>query len=538
MPLNFTKKDLKDFAGETVFNRGLKYYHDDAVDEIKTVADKYTAKVYGSRIYNVEYAPAEDVFSCNCPYDGFCKHLVAFGLKLLDEKNDLPETQNFDEWYADIDDETKLRFLERLVRNDNTLKEKLDKMSRQTGRDNDDVIDVNDVAEVVYDTLSALTYDDVLSSHYQYDYYIEEYEVIDDLVRDALDDYFSEARELTQYGKPEQAFDYILGIILGLEKSEDTEIAEYQDGFSYFIDELLTQFTKSLMRQPNETKTRILNRLINFYRENNLDIIYYFSDFLSGFVTKDHSEMLKQFLLNYSGEYSADNLLMRIAELDKDTDLMQKLLKDNHSSSLHIPYLKILKDNGEFAKMKQIMVKFLENDSVCELEQFVLPELGNETYKEFLLLLITKCFKPEYYKIYKDLISEDEKQEFLTGIRKNISHRNERYALPVLFEEKSYEPVLEYIKKQATSEYAFDSYEKYLQKISRIMPGEVWLIYFLRVEHLFASRNRNAYAAMAYYLKLMKRTDKKKTNELISSYYNHKPVLRALRDEFRKAGIV
>ena len=36
----------------------------------------------------------------------------------------------------------------------------------------------------------------------------------------------------------------------------------------------------------------------------------------------------------------------------------------------------------------------------------------------------------------------------------------------------------------------------------------------------------------------MKDIDKEKTERLISTYYNHKPVLRALRDEFEKAGIV
>jgi hypothetical protein len=48
----------------------------------------------------------------------------------------------------------------------------------------------------------------------------------------------------------------------------------------------------------------------------------------------------------------------------------------------------------------------------------------------------------------------------------------------------------------------------------------------------------DAYGAMTHYLKIMKKIDKEKTRQVIPAYYNHKPPLPALKDEFNKAGLV
>ncbi len=534
MPLYFTIKDLKNQCGNTVFNRGLQYFEDGAISEIKTVVDKYTAKAYGRNVYTVAYSPEENAFSCNCPYDGFCKHQVAFGLKLLDEKEELPSTQGFENWFKNISAELKLNFLKQVVRKDIALREKLDRMSRQ----DDEPVEIDDIAEAVYNSMDELSYDDVWESRYNYNYYVDEFDVMDDLIQDTLEAYLSEVEERIQTGKLDLAFEYILGIYTGLKRSSETEIAEYFDDFENFLFRPLSQFTESLKQQPDKFKLKILNRFIDYCEKYPVDNFYLFKGFLLMFATEKDSDRLKKFLIPYTADYTAKEILMKIAEPDRDIRLMEKVLKNDAPASLYIPYLNILKANGEFEKIRQIVLKFSGHRDICELEQFIIPEPADETYKNLLLKLIEKCFKLKHYKNYKKLISEDENQEFLTKLKNNLSYSTENNALPVLFYGKIYDPVLKYIESRSDSEYGFDSYEKYLKEISKTMPGRVWEIYFKRVDHLFSERKRYAYHLMATYLKIMKKIDQEKTGQLITAYYNRKPRLPALKDEFNKAKII
>ena len=535
MPLHFTKSDLKERAGTEVFNRGVTYFQNGFVGEIKIIVDKYMAKVHGRNVYNVAYSPEEDAFSCNCSYNGFCKHEVALGLKLLREKERLSPTIKFHDWYYGISDEIKIRFLERLIRNDFALKEKLDRMNRQSG--DDESVNISDIANAVYNTLNVLAYDDVLENYDGYNYYVDEYEVIDDLVSGTLADYLTAIREYIQMNKPFQAFDHLLGTYLGLQKSNDTEIAEYVDDFENYLFEPISEFVQFLQKQSDGIKSKIFNRFIEFCNNNPVHSLIFFKDFLLLFI-KEHSDRLKKFLLAFPDDYTAKGILLTILEREQDMEMMKRLLKENDSVYLYVPYLNLLKVKGEYKEIKQILLKFLDGHDICILKQFIIPELGNETYKKLLHQLILQCFELKYYKIYQKLISEDEKQAFLSGIGENISFSTERYALPILSYEKIYKPILKYIENSAESDFGFNSCEPYLKKIARSLPAEVWDIYHKRTDFLLKQRKRKDYATMAYYLKTMKGINKDKTDKLITTYYNHTPALRALRDEFKKARII
>ena len=229
---------------------------------------------------------------------------------------------------------------------------------------------------------------------------------------------------------------------------------------------------------------------------------------------------------------------MQIAELNQDIMLMENLLKGESTVSLFIPYLNLLKKDGDFEKIKQVLLKFSGSYDICTLEKYVLPQLGKTIYKQLLLRLIKECFQLKHYKKFKSLLTADEQQRFLSDIQKNISYSNEKYVLPVLFFEKIYDPVVKIIEDKTHSEWGFDSYIQYLNEIAQTLPDKVWAIYLKHVDFLFADRKRSAYAAMTQYLQTMQGINTEKTEQLTESYYNHKPVLRALKDEFKKAGIV
>jgi len=76
---------LRELAGDRYFGRGLKYFRDGAVVNIRRVEDGIAARVIGTEPYVARLWLAGRAlrWGCSCPLgvDGaFCKHLVAAGL--------------------------------------------------------------------------------------------------------------------------------------------------------------------------------------------------------------------------------------------------------------------------------------------------------------------------------------------------------------------------------------------------------------------------------------------------------------------------
>ncbi|NUT31798.1 MAG: hypothetical protein HOV79_01865 [Hamadaea sp.] len=86
----FTRRDLRDLAGDASFDRGLEYV--DAVGDVRQLPDGVVASVDGSDRYRVRLRQRDGLDGdCSCPYGqegNFCKHCVAVGLRLLKRGRD------------------------------------------------------------------------------------------------------------------------------------------------------------------------------------------------------------------------------------------------------------------------------------------------------------------------------------------------------------------------------------------------------------------------------------------------------------------
>ncbi len=78
---NLTAKKIKEISGERIYYRGEKYFFDNKVLNLMLIDNKLKAKVRGSALYSVEVS--ESGQKCSCPYEGFCKHIVAALLAYL-----------------------------------------------------------------------------------------------------------------------------------------------------------------------------------------------------------------------------------------------------------------------------------------------------------------------------------------------------------------------------------------------------------------------------------------------------------------------
>ena len=85
-----TESDIRDFAGETIFNRGYDYFEQDMVYELNYDSNRIAAEVYGNYgDYEVEITSEEGNVEayCSCPFDGYpCKHVVAVLLTFFHDK--------------------------------------------------------------------------------------------------------------------------------------------------------------------------------------------------------------------------------------------------------------------------------------------------------------------------------------------------------------------------------------------------------------------------------------------------------------------
>jgi len=89
-----TKQQIQKLCETRIFDRGLDYYHNGSIRNISAKGNEIHASVEGS-----EYEPYKIIIkgtvngiityaSCTCPYDmgGYCKHIIAVLLALLDKK--------------------------------------------------------------------------------------------------------------------------------------------------------------------------------------------------------------------------------------------------------------------------------------------------------------------------------------------------------------------------------------------------------------------------------------------------------------------
>ena len=91
---SLTEANLKALAGARSFERGIGYL--DAVSGVEVGDGWVTASVHGTERYEVELtldAPGGLRGECDCPYGmegNFCKHVVALGLTVLAQRENLP----------------------------------------------------------------------------------------------------------------------------------------------------------------------------------------------------------------------------------------------------------------------------------------------------------------------------------------------------------------------------------------------------------------------------------------------------------------
>ncbi|MDX9806740.1 MAG: SWIM zinc finger family protein [bacterium] len=83
-----TEEDVRDFSDYKIFSRGKENYDEGMVEELmhNTANNTVIASVMGTKEYSVEFYIEDNGVqcTCDCPYDGICKHSIAALLSIID----------------------------------------------------------------------------------------------------------------------------------------------------------------------------------------------------------------------------------------------------------------------------------------------------------------------------------------------------------------------------------------------------------------------------------------------------------------------
>ncbi len=528
-----SKIELKNIAGSTIFERGVKYFQNGAVGNITMVSKKYTANVFGTEKYIATYNPENKNFNCNCPYDAFCKHEVAFGLKLIEQYSNLQKTsESFDTFFDAIDNSLKLQFLEKIISENSNLRTEFRKFHKFETNQFED-IEIEDIAEVLYDKIDFYDAEDIYDRASN-DHYSEPYEDAIEIFEEELVEFEEEFKQYIKKESYNNILKYYLGVLLGLIKSETTTMAEFAGEPMEFIYDIEKVFLRSIKSLDDENKKQILNL---FFEEiddiEELKKWYFYTDFFNIYLeNKELALLLKNKLKKYVYKKDILNLLAKIEKKLGNTESVKKLAEENPDNyKLSVDALYILKKEKIYDKINEILLRLFrtEND-ITELKYFITPELGEEKYKLFLEKYLLKCKDFSSYKKLRKFINN----ETAKSIRDKIGRDSFKHQINL--HEKWYDDILQFIKKNLKNHYF--NYDNYLKDIEQIYPTEAWNIHRKYVEKISCERNRKTYAEIARILKRMLKLKSIETQMIIKELYNHVPRLPALKDEFRKAKIV
>ena len=83
---------IRELCTEASFERGKRYLDEGRMNIVEASPTGVIAEVQGSETYNVKIDLKNGISAeCNCPYDleGYCKHIVAVLLSMLDNKEEI-----------------------------------------------------------------------------------------------------------------------------------------------------------------------------------------------------------------------------------------------------------------------------------------------------------------------------------------------------------------------------------------------------------------------------------------------------------------
>jgi hypothetical protein len=350
-----TKEILESIVPERIFWRGEDLYTEGAVQNVDVSGNQIAAKVLGTRLYTVKSEKIEDdfLFSCTCPYEGFCKHKhrIALGLWITENKSALSKMKAKQDSISQTPDITALlktatinqknKFLTEALSEFPVLLSRFEVMIKGAEKLGGD-IDIDRLANEIKTKMEEFDLEDYArfydSAPDRYGYR-EEWEVLQDGAESEFDEIFERyndhALELLEIHNVIGSFKYILAIYEAVKTANFESIDDpaciyegegLQDLAETNLEQLLKEFISGFAALFFEENVymQLIDIYFNRFAKNVKKQIYHISDFtelfLSCLETENIAVHLSGILRNSSSLAEEDYCELLLAVYDKTDD--------------------------------------------------------------------------------------------------------------------------------------------------------------------------------------------------------------------------
>lgn len=569
-----TIENLENMVPDRIFWRGEDLYSEGTVRNVNISDNLITAEVRGRRLYRVEAEVSEDdlMFSCTCPYEGFCKHRVALGLWIIDNKTKLSEVIKIQEKHADRPDvtafvekatrEQKDEFLIEALNESPTLLTRFEVMIKGALNLGDD-IDMDYLVDEIKGRLETFDLEDYSrfydSATERYGYR-KQWQVLQEGAEsefeDLLNQYKVKALELLEVRDVIGAFKYILALYEALKRADFEHIDdpacifEAEELYSLaeaYLDQSLKEFISGFEAISFEENVylHLMDIFFNRLSANANDRVYRIRDFTG---------LLLNCVVNEKAALHMENLLQRATDL-KEEEYCELMLavydKKNESNKWLDIAAKYYKSNeavaekllNQFIHQKAKLVELAKDIAFTFNKKFIpffYENLEKEDdpglYKRILAEHTKEKQTIELYREYKNKYGDEAAMKFINGLEGDWSV--ERFYIQLLKEEKAYAKLLSLAQANSSSTPALE----WLRPIVHVYPDQVFRIISVQTKRFLNDNiGRNYYRQATEWLKLLKHINDERVREKTTSFINHlleeyrnRP---ALKDELRKGGL-
>ncbi len=566
---------LESFVPDRIFWRGEDLYNDGAVQNVDISENQIVAKVLGTRLYNVkaEINEDENFFTCTCPYEGFCKHRIALGLWMVDNKSKLSKMKDIQEVIPPPPDiisllkeatqDQKDKFLIEALNESPMLLNRFEVMIKgpeNLGKN----IDIDILANKIKGEMEAFDLEDYArfyeSVPERYGYR-DEWEVLQDGAEAEFNEMFNQYQtrvlELLEIRNVIESFKYLSAIYeavktVDFESINDPTCIYDREGLYDLaetnLEQLLSEFFAGFAALS--FKENVYLQLIDIYFDRLANrkkkLIYRIRDFTELFLGCIKSENiavhLAELLQNTRNlpEEEYCELLLAIYEKtdnkERWLDIAEKYYKTNQTAAEKF-IIHFIKDKRKLTQLAGDIAFHFNKEFIPFFYDNLKKEDSPELYRKILCEHTGKVQTINLYKELKKEYGREAAWEFINSLEKNGIA--ERFYIQLLQEEKAWEKLLSIAQKKSKTQPAM----AYLRPIVNVYPDQVFSIISMRAENfLDENTGRNYYRQAAEWLKLLKKILDKKIGKQVTFFINHLlgkfSNRRAMKDEFCKVNII
>jgi len=472
---------------------------------------------------------------------------------------------NFDKLFEQTDNSIKIEFLKRILTSDKALRKKffgyIPAITPDIPARNLYITEFSNKVLLGYkeftESMEALNLEDFDLEHYvePHNGYIEEWEAYDSMaeqeIEEAYGDFEDEILESLLQGN---IVDIMIDFLAFYRAATDARINNPFDVLEpvndYLIETKLSEwidFTTKKIVVTNLTDDHIINAIVQFFiyfgsqKKDAAESIDFFENFLIALINKVSDKGAIPILDKITSIDStyfpgfANAMIKRTGSHDDWENLALHLyMTDKQVAEELLSYYTVANQHQKYIETAKKL--FTNNKAYwcISVQQHISAKDDSRFYIDVNLQCCTSTSKIKYYKNVKKLLSKDEKESFI----ENLKYNTELKAF-IFKEDGEFEKIKPLVK---SLDSLWNSSEKILDTIKNVYPEFVFEKIPKHINSLMSDskRSRHTYIEIANWLKYANQipNHREKTIKLTTKLFNHKPNLPALKDEFRKAGII